>query len=489
MELYMKRSFDELINLVHIGQNKDFQFEQRKEALLLFEKQYISLSRQEKKVLEVYLYLTYRELGALFYTTNINAEDCNHYFESSLSIVSNGDYDSPINISISKSMLCKSLILTGLKNNNEDDICKARRYFEEAKELLMHDERSDLRESVDKLENIFKAVEENNIWSNINFEIGYYIDMPQETEFEFVYETVKCKVKSKHIPETNKIKGNAFIYNSNDKYGLLNHSKITVSINDFIEPTLKENVNRESKDVWCSISRAVEVWNYFIKNYRVSTKEYWLENINEFMILNYDTQINAGKVELQNVPLSYSMGLQISTNVPCINETTQTELSQMLKNGTIDLWQTAYLDSLKQLQIRNYKESIIQVNIALENYLYTVAKKVLNENIGEDATQDFLQGEVRYEDFYLNQYISAELFNKMVSDGVIKSNPPTTYAIIKRCYEFLDRCISKRSLMSKISIVRKYRNDIVHGNDIKCNIKREAENAIGAFEDLIKILT
>lgn len=489
MELYMKRSFDELINLVHIGQNKDFQFEQRKEALLLFEKQYMSLSRQEKKILEVYLYLTYRELGALFYRTTINPEECNHYFESSLKIVSNGDYDSTVNICITKGMLCKSLVLSGLKNKKEDDICRAKRYFEEVKEFFLHDESGDLRETVNSLESIFNALDENNIWTIINFEIGYYIDMPQETEFEFIYENVKCKVKSKYVSVSDKIKSNLFVYNSNDKYGLLNHSKITIAINDFIEPTFKENVNRESKDVWCSISKAVDIWNYFIKNYRVSTKEYWLENINEFMILNYDIQIYAGKVNLRNIPISYSMGLQISTNVPCINETTQTELSQMLKKGTIDLWQTAYLDALKQLQIRNYKESIIQVNIALENYLYTVAKRVLNENIGEEAAQNFFQGEVRYEDFYLNQYISVELFNKMVSDGVIKSNPPTTYAIIKRCYEFLDRSISKRSLTSKISIVRKYRNDIIHGNDIKCNIKREAENAIGAFEDLIKILT
>ena len=88
----------------------------------------------------------------------------------------------------------------------------------------------------------------------------------------------------------------------------------------------------------------------------------------------------------------------------------------------------------------------------------------------------------------MNQYISLEVFNKMCDDGVIKNYPPTTYAIIKRCYEFLDKSISKRSLQTKISLVRKYRNDIVHGNDTECNIQKEAEKAIGAFEDLIEIL-
>ena len=97
-ELSMKYSLDELKNLVLIGQNKNLQFEQRKEALLSFEKQYKMLSTQEKANLEIYLYLAYRELGALFYTTNINSEECNHYFECALAIVSNGDYDSLINV-------------------------------------------------------------------------------------------------------------------------------------------------------------------------------------------------------------------------------------------------------------------------------------------------------------------------------------------------------------------------------------------------------
>ena len=206
------------------------------------------------------------------------------------------------------------------------------------------------------------------------------------------------------------------------------------------------------------------------------------------MILNYDTQVYAGEIKLRNVPLSYSMGLQISTKAPCIDEVTQNKLSQMLKAGPIELWQTAYLDSLKQLQIRNYKEAIIQVNIALENYLYIFAKKILTDNIGEEATNKFFQGKVRYEDFYLNQYISLEIFDKMCADGVVKDNPPTTYAIIKRCYEFLDKSISKRALQTKISCVRKFRNDIVHGNDIECNIKKEAEKAINAFEELTEIL-
>ena len=53
----MKSSRIELENLVRTGQNKNLQFDQRKEALLSFEKQYKTLSTQEKANLEIYLYL------------------------------------------------------------------------------------------------------------------------------------------------------------------------------------------------------------------------------------------------------------------------------------------------------------------------------------------------------------------------------------------------------------------------------------------------
>ena len=48
----MKSSRIELENLVRIGQNKNLQFEQRKEALLSFEKQYKSYQHKRKRILE-----------------------------------------------------------------------------------------------------------------------------------------------------------------------------------------------------------------------------------------------------------------------------------------------------------------------------------------------------------------------------------------------------------------------------------------------------
>ena len=117
-----------------------------------------------------------------------------------------------------------------------------------------------------------------------------------------------------------------------------------------------------------------------------------------------------------------------------------------------------------------------------------ITKTLLIPYLGEIETINFLAGKVEYDNFYLNNYISKELFAQMVIDGAIKANSPTTYAIIKRCAEFWNIDISKNRVNSKISTIRKNRNDIVHGNGIKENLKSVSERAIDAFEELIEIL-
>lgn len=437
------------------------------------------------------LYLSYRERAALYFTTNINSKECNTYFEKSFQIVNNGDYDSDINVCISKSMYCKSLILSGLSEKRISDIEKARKCFEEIETKLRIFGRPDVLESIDKIKKIFNQIDDNNVWTVVNFEIPYYINLPDSREYEFVYHSIKCKVKSVTI-ESPRRKGyickNAHLFNKQDKYGLLNYSRITVSINEFIEPCTSGNVNRELKDVWLSVSRAVEAWNYFLNLFKVVTNQFWLDNINEFMILNYDTQIYAGEIELRNVPLSYSLELNVNLELPCILEAEEKRLIEALEQPKIYVWQTAYLDALNKLQVRNYRESIVQINIALENYLYTYAKKLLTENIGEEETSVFLEGDCEYNNFYLKDYIIEEIYDELVRKEIIKRNPPTTYGIIKKCSTYWRKGISRTRVQKLVSVIRKYRNDIVHGVDIRDNLKKVSENAIEAFEDIIELL-
>lgn len=482
---------DELNRLVVLGQNKELEYQQRLDALLEFEKAYMRLHKEERIQYEYLLYLAYRELATLYYTTNVNAEESNKYFERSFELLEKGSYDSNINLCISKSMYCKSLILTGLKGNSIN-FEKAKKCFMEIEAVLRKEGRSDLLEAVDELHDLLLQIDNKNVWTIVNFEIPYHVNLPEDKEYQFSLNGILCKVIKTRKESPRRKNGliceNGYIFNKQDKYGLFNYSRVTVSINEYVEPNENINVNRELKGVWKSVARAIEVWNYFLKFFRIATQEYWLDEINEFMILNYDTKICAGDRVLRYVPWSYAIGFSLCSEVPCVTEEDEKLFYELLGSRNIYIWEIAYLEALNKIQVRNYKEAIIQINIALENYLYMYAEKLLRNNIGEEATYRFLKGENDYNNFYLKDYISEKDYNELVKKEVIKNNPPTTYGIISKCAIYWDSGISKRSVTKKVSSIRKYRNDIVHGTDIKVNLKSICEEAISSFEELQTII-
>lgn len=486
-----KNRIDEMKKLFSLGQNKNIDFQQRIEALLDFEKIYFRQSAEERKQYEQLLYLVYRELATLYYTTNVNSEESIKYFEKSFGLQEKDLYDSTINECISKSMYCKSLILTGLKGNSSN-FEKARKYFLEIEPILKEYDRKDMPEIVEELRDLLSQIDNKNIWTVVSFEIPYYVDLPEDKEYSFYINQILCKVKvtRKGSPRSKNewVCESGYLFNKQDRYGLFNYSKVTVSINEYIEPDENININRELKDAWKSVAIAIEVWNYFLKVFKVATREYWLDEINEFMILNYDVQILAGNRVLRNVPWSYARGFSLSSTVPCITEKDEKIFLELLGSRNIYIWEIAYLEALNRIQVRNYKEAIIQINIALENYLYMYAERLLLNNIGEEATHKFLEGECDYNNFYLKDYISEEDYYDLVKQGTIKKNPPTTYGIINKCALYWGTEISKRSVTKRLSKIREYRNDIVHGTDIRINLKSICEAAISSFEELHTII-
>lgn len=484
----------ELKNLLSIGQNNRFEFGQRINALQAIEKKYSSLSKTDKQKFKIFLYLSYREQASLYFTTNRNCRECNYYFEKSFSIVHDGDFDSDINICISKSMYCKSLILSGLKNKSQKDIEKSKEYLNSIQQVIRDYGRPDVIDDITKTQMILNDIELGNVWTLVKFQIPYLIELQENKEYEFTYKEIKRKVISvrketaQNSLNLNIDAENGYVFNKNDKYGLLNRSEISIYINAYIEPEEKVNINCELKDVWLSVAEAIETWNYFLRVFKVATKEYWLDNINEFMILNYSTEIFAGTISLRNIPVSFSMGLIFNNELPRLSEEQETQLQKLLIDDEIQLWETAYLDAMNNLQVRNYKESIVQINIALENFLYQYAIELLSKNIGFLEAEKFLTGEIKYDDFYLNQYITKSDFEKLVKEEIIKNNPPNTYGIIKKCSAYWDANISKRAVTKKISSIRLHRNDIVHGINVKCNYKSVCENAITNFNDLRLLL-
>ena len=108
----------------------------------------------------------------------------------------------------------------------------------------------------------------------------------------------------------------------------------------------------------------------------------------------------------------------------------------------------------------------------------------------EKEVEDYLEGKVTYETYFLKEFISEEDFNRAVEQKIISSHSPSTFQIIKKCFELNeDRiAITRRKLNKLVNDIRKNRNDIIHGNlTVLKNIESDAKKSISSFEEFIKV--
>ena len=149
-----------------------------------------------------------------------------------------------------------------------------------------------------------------------------------------------------------------------------------------------------------------------------------------------------------------------------------------------------YLDSKNNIFIEKYREAVISINSAFENYLNIKSREMLRCNMTEQEVEDYLQGKVSYETYFLNKFISEEDFDNAVKEGIIRSAPPNTFQIINKCFEFNDTriTVNKRKITTLVNRIRKNRNDIIHGNlKLLENIESDAKKSISSFEEFIKV--
>lgn len=74
-----------------------------------------AINTRESESWKIPLFSILRSEGA-FYTTKINSKECNHYFERAVAIVLSGDYDSLINVCITKKLLWNVAYLFQIDN-------------------------------------------------------------------------------------------------------------------------------------------------------------------------------------------------------------------------------------------------------------------------------------------------------------------------------------------------------------------------------------
>ena len=185
------------------------------------------------------------------------------------------------------------------------------------------------------------------------------------------------------------------------------------------------------------------------------------------------------------------MSIELSSsgnNSIVLDSTMMNKLVENLSVEKYKLWELAYNNAKDYYLIKNYVDSKIMINIALENFMYSFANDFLAKYKCSEELQIFLNGVTIYDDYFLKEYISEENFCKAKHDGVIKDNPPTIYKLISECYKYGELEISKTQLLKKISIIKELRNEIVHGVEVKKDLKSLAEKSITAFEEIVNIL-
>lgn len=451
---------------------------------------YDKLKTAEKKSVLRNIYLIYRQLGSLYLESNeyINSEI---FFEKSLNIKYMNNYiDSLENECITKQMLAREKIMIYLNTNNERKIKEAKELIDFILENYDESWNEQFKKNFSETKKIYENVLKKDLKTIVTFEIPYHLLINDNKEISFEYKRIKCSINSKTIrtQESGFIIGDN-IYTEKDKYGIVNHSIIKLIIGKYINGNELVQVNRYIDEVYTPLKEAVEVYNYFLKKYIVSTDKYWIPEINENMIFKFETIVLAGSIEIKNIPLSISMKLSSSgMNELSLKLDEIESIENELKNKDNEMWKLSLNYAKDYYLIKDYKNAIIMINIALENFTYYFATEILKKYISGNEIEKFFNGEVAYENYFLKDYIKKEDFVIAKNKGIIKDNPPTIYKIYSECYKYEQLVITKTQLGKKIAVIKDQRNEIVHGKQISKDLKYVSEKAIDEFENIVKLL-
>lgn len=435
------------------------------------------------------IYIIYRQMGALYFEAN-EYSSSEKFFEKSLEIKTKyNNVDSMINECTTKQMLAREKIMIYLNSNNS-------RKLEEAKTLLNFIDsnydiswNNNLKEKIDETKNIYNSAIRGDLKTIVTLEIPYHLILDEENEIGFNYKGTKCYIKAETIraQESNFIIGDN-IYTEKDKYGIVNRSIVTLTIEKYINGNELIKVNKTINEVYRPLNEAINVYNYFLKKCIISTGKYWLPEINENMIFRFKTKVLAGNVEIKNIPLSISMSLSSSGNNRLrLKEDELKGINKELNSSENNIWELAVNYAKDYYLIKDYKNAIIMINIALENFTYYFSKKILKKYLEDSQIEKFFRGIVEYEDYFLKEYISKKNFEQAKKDDVIKDNPPTIYKIYAEIYKYEQLPITKNQLNKKLSKIKDQRNEIVHGQIISKDLQYVAEKAIEEFENIVKI--
>lgn len=451
-------------------------------------KKYEALSYKEKSQLFNDIYLPYRNMARYFFESHdymLTIE----YLEKAMKLP-RFQYELLDNVVNINNFLYRSYLILGLEDSKEEYLQTARAYLDQNSEKIKIVSNTSLQNDFYVSKEIDKGICIGEIWTNIVFDLPFPIILDKNS-IQFEYNDVKVILKIDLIQNSQLVQTDGFVQVLEDKYGRANKCKVYLSVNEYISPDKPQKVHSITDNECFSyiIYRTTEIMNFFIERYRVTTDEYWIETIPYKMIADYSCKITAGTQTIRDIIHADSSSIyQIQGSIPWLNQEKLDLLTSYLNNPVMNLWESLYLDSRNYFLIGKFREAIVSVNGALENFIACEVRNYLLKYRSSDEIDVFFEGKPNYEQFFLREYISEEDFERAVKSGVVKSMPPTTFAIIKKCYEIAPLGIGRNKVNSIISKIRNKRNDIVHGHEEVFINSKEVKEAINSFERFVEII-
>lgn len=341
-----------------------------------------------------------------------------------------------------------------------------------------------LRDDYEKIVDLATSFLNNSVKTIVNFKLPYKIDISENENIVYDFKNITFSLKFKTISNQQQIPFMSYdgsVELNKDKYGIYSYSDLTLTFDKFFDAThcMDKLLNL------CS-----ESFNYFLDYYKIITEHYWIDNLNLKQIQVSTVRVVSENYDIISIPFYYPHEIRVSDNPSYINQEKLNELkSQLIREQEPPLWKILYLDSKNNIHIEKYREAVISINSAFENYLNIKSREILRCNMTEQEVEDYLQGKVSYETYFLKEFISEEAFNEAVKEKIICSSPPNTFQIIKKCLENENRItVSKSKIRKLVKSIRKNRNDIIHGNlRLLQNIESDAKKSIKSFEEFINV--
>lgn len=449
---------------------------------------YKHLSLKSKKQFKKSIYFVHRDLGQLYSISNQIEKALYHLQEAKK--LKEFNEEKFLNRCDLNKLIINDKIKMGLKTNSYF-------YFKDAKNLnsqLLTEidgiEQNSLKDEINSNKLFLDSINYNDkVKTIIEFEIPSPLPIQENTPVTFKFNGIKHVFNIEIIenPASN-IKGTG-IPLIEDKYGLVKRSKINLTIFKYIDPNERVEIKTfsEKKHISKILLETTNALNYFIERYRIVTGNYWVETIFFKTILNFKSEIRLGNQRFGDQTSTYDHAFFISPRIPYLNDIKMALLNNYLAIEEIPLWKILLLDAKDYLLRRDYREAIYSINGAFENFLMIKAREKLERLWSTNEVTEYLEGNPIYEYHDLKDYMTEESFNKAVSDNKIRPYVPPTSRIIKKCNQMAPSSVNHKKLMKLVYKIRRKRNEVMHGTEIKENLEKIAFTAIKSFEEFVKV--